>query len=273
MEDKRIKQILEESFLQEYLRDKGITDIRWNGTDLRLQHNEKGYFRAENQPSINQVKRITKQISDIQKREFTNSNPILDTEVGYLRVNAMHEAASPDGMSLAIRVSRPKIAVRSINELTATKNADIEQLLKVLVQAGSNIIISGRTGTGKTELQKYLVGFIGDDVPIVLAEDTRDSHIKKLYPKKDIMSWQTLLSDDRDKKIAMQDLNKAGLRNNPDWFIISETRGEEASNMLYSAKTDHSIITTVHAKVAMNIPSRLITMIRQASAYQSMDEL
>src|SRR5690625_4894390 len=127
MEDKRIKQILEQSFLKEYLSDQGITDIRWNGTDLRLQHNEKGYFRAKNQPSIAQVKRITKQISDIQKKEFTNSNPILDTEIGYLRVNAMHEAASPDGMSLAIRVSRPRIAVRSIDELTTAKNTDIEQ--------------------------------------------------------------------------------------------------------------------------------------------------
>lgn len=271
--EQEVLQILEDSFLGEILKDEGITDIRFDGTKLTLQHNQKGYIRADFTPSREEIKRLVRRIADTQNKEFTHSQPILETEIGYLRVCAVHEAASPDGISLAIRVSRPRLALSSIKEMTSKKNEDIEKLLKVLVQAGNNIVISGKTGAGKTELQKLLVGYIPDDQPIVLIEDTRDSHIKALYPEKDIMSWQTLLSEDRDKKITIQDLVKTSLRTNPIWTIVSETRGAEAADMLDSAKTDHSIITTIHAKGAMNIPSRFIPIIRQSPSYSDMSEM
>src|SRR5690606_4660651 len=137
-------------------------------------------------------------------------------------------------------------------------------------KAESNIIIAGRTGSGKTETQKMLVGSIENDKVIALIEDTRDSHIKTLYPDKFIYSWQTLLSEEREKKITMSELVKASLRSNPDWIIISETRGAEAADILDSVKTDHAIITTIHAKGAMNIPARLVPMVRQAPAYSIM---
>src|SRR5690625_5019359 len=67
----------------------------------------------------------------------------------------------------------------------------------------------------------------------------------------------------RENPITYRDLIKAGLRNNPDWLIVAETRGSEAYDMLESALTDHAIITTIHAKGATGIPSRLIFMIGQ----------
>lgn len=285
----RINEIINNSFLKELLEDESITDIRYNGTDLWVQYNDRPYMKSSIQPSLDEVRRVVKQIAMEQKKDITNSDPILDTDFEYLRVNAVHDSVSPDGMTLAIRVSRPKLAVRNIEDLIpkithsvddTIQNIDkerinknpIESLLKVLILSGNNILISGMTGTGKTELQKLLVGFIPNSQSINLIEDTRDSHIKALYPEKDIMSWQTLTSDDREKKITMQDLVRASLRNNPDWVIVAETRGAEASDMLDSAKTDHFIITTVHAKDAMRIPSRLIPMIKQSPAYQSIDE-
>lgn len=285
----RINEIINNSFLKELLEDESITDIRYNGTDLWVQYNDRPYMKSSIQPSLDEVRRVVKQIAMEQKKDITNSDPILDTDFEYLRVNAVHDSVSPDGMTLAIRVSRPKLAVRNIEDLIpkithsvddTIQNIDkerinknpIESLLKVLILSGNNILISGMTGTGKTELQKLLVGFIPNSQSINLIEDTRDSHIKALYPEKDIMSWQTLTSDDREKKITMQDLVRASLRNNPDWVIVAETRGAEASDMLDSAKTDHFIITTVHAKDAMRIPSRLIPMIKQSLAYQSIDE-
>lgn len=290
-QNERVEAIINQSFLGKYLKDDGITDIRFNGTTLWLQHNQKPYQMAKEQPTLEDVKRLTKQISDAQRKNITNSDPILDTEIGFLRVNAVHEAVSPDGMTFAIRVSRPNLAIHHIEDMLPTIQSDeineevedalfmerfnnpVESLLKVLMQAGSNLMISGITGTGKTELQKLLIGFIPDNKKINLLEDTRDSHIKTLYPDKDIMSWQTLMSEDRQKKITMQDLIRASLRNNPDWVIVAETRGEESADMLDGAKTGHSVITTVHAKEAMLIPSRFIPMIKQSPAYQTIDEV
>lgn len=267
IQEKRIQEIFENSFLGPYLKDDGYTDMSFNGTAFRVQHNEKGRFEPEEQPTLEEVKVLCKQISDLQKGKFTNSDPVLDTEIGYIRLNAMHEAISPDGMTFAVRVSRPRLSAGSIADLTAGSSIEVEELLKVLILAESNIVISGRTGSGKTEFQKLLVGFIPDDSKITLIEDTRDSHIKAIYPKKDINSWKTMPG-----KFEMADGVKAALRNNPDWTIIAETRGEVSADVLDSAKTDHAIITTLHAKGAMNIPSRLIPMIRQSKAYAIIDD-
>lgn len=266
-QEKRIHDILMNSFIGEYLNEEGITDISFNGSSLRLQHNEKGRFIAKKQPTIEEVKQLIKLIADVQKKEFTNSEPVLDTEIGFLRINAMHEAISPDGMTFAIRVSHPRLAVSSITNLTIGKRVEVQKLLEVLMLSESNIIISGRTGTGKTELQKTMVGFIPDNSKITLIEDTRDSHLKTLYPEKDINSWKTI-----EGKFSMSDGVKAALRNNPDWIIVSETRDKAAADVLDSAKTDHAIITTLHASGAMDIPSRLIPLIRQSSSYGVMTD-
>ncbi|MFD1705223.1 ATPase, T2SS/T4P/T4SS family [Siminovitchia sediminis] len=288
MNNKRIQEIIDHSFLKVMLQDDAITDIRFNGTHLWVQYNDKPYQMASIQPKEEEVRRLVKSMAMEQKKDITDSEPILDTDFEYLRINAVHESVSPDGTTLAVRVSRPRLAVRNIQEMlpkisyekstpivvdkTEINKNPVASLLKVLVLAGSNIMISGITGTGKTELQKLLVGLIPNNQKINLLEDTRDSHIKALYPDKDIMSWQTLTSEDREKKVTMQDLVKASLRNNPDWIIVAETRGAESSDMLDGAKTGHSIVTTVHAKNAMRIPSRFIPMIKQSPAYQTIDE-
>lgn len=258
--EKEIEELLRNSFLKPYLEDEHVTDIGFNGKELWIQSNKKGRYKPKKQPAHNEVYRLGKKIADIQGKQFTPNDPILDTDLSYLRVNFMHQEISPSGCTFAIRVSKPKLVT---TDLSSFANEDVADLLKALIKADTNMIISGRTGSGKTELQKLLVGFIDDHKKITLMEDTMDSHIKELYPQKDINSWRTLTDDSRDKKITFHDLNKAGLRNNPDWMIIAETRGSEAYSMLESALTDHAIITTIHAKGAGAIPSRLLSMIGQ----------
>lgn len=258
--EKEIEELLRNSFLKPYLEDEHVTDIGFNGKELWIQSNKKGRYKPKKQPTHNEVYRLGKKIADIQGKQFTPNDPILDTDLSYLRVNFMHQDISPSGCTFAIRVSKPKLVT---TDLSSFANEDVADLLKALIKADTNMIISGRTGSGKTELQKLLVGFIDDHKKITLMEDTMDSHIKELYPQKDINSWRTLTDDSRDKKITFHDLNKAGLRNNPDWMIIAETRGSEAYSMLESALTDHAIITTIHAKGAGAIPSRLLSMIGQ----------
>lgn len=267
LQEKRINEILDKSFLGPLLKIESITDIKFNGTHLRIQDNEKGRYLAPDQPSEEMVKTLIKQIADVQKSTFTYIEPQLDTEIGILRISATHRRISPDGTTLAVRISRPRLAIESIGNIISGDYKDIEQLFKVLMLAENNLIIAGRTGSGKTEFQKLLVGYTADDSNIVLIEDTRDSHIKALYPERDISSWKTVPG-----LFEMSDGVQAGLRNNPDWMIIAETRGKVSADVLDSAKTDHALITTLHSKGAMNIPSRLIPMIRQSPAYAIIDD-
>lgn len=115
--------------------------------------------------------------------------------------------------------------------------------------------------THNTEFQKALIGYIPDSKKISLMEDTLDSHIKAIYPHKDINSWATAGEKGSKNYIGFPELIKSGLRNNPDWLMISEVRGAEAQDLLSAALTGHHIMTTIHATGADNIPSRLSNMV------------
>ncbi|WP_047980654.1 CpaF/VirB11 family protein [Ornithinibacillus contaminans] len=256
----KITQFIEDSFLRSFLYNENITDISYNGTEMWIKDNMIGSYKPEFQPTYDEVYRLGKKIADIQGKEFTNSTPILDTELNYLRVNFSHTAISPSGCTFGIRVSKPILAMKSVSDAS---NEDFEKLIDTLIIAGSNVTISGKTGSGKTELQKLLTSFIPDNKKIILIEDTMDSHIKELYPSKDIMSWRTLNDDTRENKIEYKDLIKAALRNNPDWIFVTETRDSEAYAVVESALTDHNIITTIHTNKASAIISRYLSMIRQ----------
>lgn len=258
--EEAVKQIVEESFLKEYLESDTITDISYNGTELFVQDNVTGRYKTKKQPTYEEVETLGKKIADKTNHQWTQADPVLDTEFHYYRVNFVHDAASPYGCTFALRVSKPRQAIASLKDLA---DEDVEGLLKILVQAELGIIVSGRTGSGKTELQKSLVGYINDMKKITLIEDTMDSHLKKLYPTKDINSFRVLLGEQRQQELTYQDLIKASLRNNPDYIIVAETRGSEAYDMLQASMTDHAIITTIHATGAEAIPSRLLSMIAQ----------
>ncbi|MEK5504084.1 CpaF/VirB11 family protein [Bacillus sp. FSL M8-0168] len=253
--------IVRNSFLNQYLKDTNITDVSFNGTDLLVQHNEKGRFKPEQQPTATEVQQLATSLADKANKAFNTNKPILDLAFGEVRLNFIGTAASPYGIAMAARTSRPCLAMDDLSDLADEKVAN---LLELLVKSELGIVICGRTGTGKTELLKSLVGKIDDFKTITLIEDTMDSHLKVLYPQKSILSLRVLVDKDRSEstKVTYQDLVESGLRNNPDYLFISEIRTGDASvHFLEAALTDHAVITTLHASSAFEIPSRMKNLI------------
>jgi Flp pilus assembly CpaF family ATPase len=52
-------------------------------------------------------------------------------------------------------------------------------------------------------------------------------------------------------------LIKNALRNNPDYIVVAEARGEEMMDALLSAMSGHPIIMTIHAKDVVSLPERM----------------
>lgn len=257
--------ILDTPFILDLVRNVDITDISYDGTTLRYEHRKTGRAKAEIQPTPEEVSTFLKKVSNVKNKNFSDSEVKMNVTLGYLRINAIHERHSTKHHTFAFRVSRPGKVVDSIEEMVHSDNdiskRNITDLLNVLMKANTRIIISGDTGTGKTESQKLLVGFLEDDTQITLVEDTPDSHIKELYPHMDIRSWVT------NENFTTSDAVEEGMRNNPDLFIIAEVRGREAASALDAAKTGHGIVTTVHSNGALDTPSRLMPLIRSNPAY------
>lgn len=249
----------ENEILKKLLNNPNITDISFNGKDIFVQDNQKGRYKINGDFSIHNIENYIKQLTYQNNQQFNDEQPILDTEFPNLRINAVHKTIAPYGMTASFRSSVPSLKINKYDKSIAPRSAFA--LLESCVKANCNIIISGKTGSGKTEMQKYLVGFIPDNEKIVLIEDTLDTHLKELYPSKDILSWR--INKKIETPILFDDLIKAGLRNNPDWIIISETRGSEAYSMLKSSLSGHHIITTIHSNNAKSNVERVIHMCKE----------
>lgn len=254
-----MKKNFENDILKKLLEDNEITDISFNGKDIFIQDNVNGRYKLEDEIDVESIANYIKQLTYENNEQFNDENPILDTEFPNLRVNAVHQSISPFNLTLGLRASKPTIRISHYDGSVAPKI--VFNLLETCIKSKCNILISGKTGSGKTEMQKYLVNFINDVDKIVLIEDTMDSHLKELYPNKDILSWKT--NNRISEPINFDDLIKTALRNNPDWIIVSETRGSEAYSMLKSCLSGHHIITTLHSMDAKSNVERLIHMCKE----------
>lgn len=246
-----------------------ITDIQTRGNEIWVTDIYKGLHRVELNEYSDMAKeelntlidKIPHQIAMQMDSSFNEGSPMLDGEWIYknkarLRFNAIHYAFTSDKKNaIALRVT--PLGLR-VNEETIFKdNYATEEsinLLAALIASGCNVFIMGLTGAGKTELLRYISRFIKNTEAIITMEDTLEADLKGLYPEKDVLA---LKSSDR---ISYSDLLRSCLRQNPDWIIVSETRGQEIVDLLESVSTGHKIITTVHGDSAMNLPNRIIDM-------------
>lgn len=144
-----------------------ITDVSFDGNNVYVQDNEYGRYRLndpEKDPRIKQgmppikveredVIKLGKQVANRMGRAWNASDPIMDVEIGHLRSNFMYKVVAPYGVTMAIRVSRATLALRNVADMADQQVAD---LLETFMICGLNLLISGPTGTGKTEMQQRL---------------------------------------------------------------------------------------------------------------------
>ncbi|MEY8742814.1 ATPase, T2SS/T4P/T4SS family [Bacillales bacterium AN1005] len=256
--DELVEYIVQETvgtgIIEDIIRDEKVTDIGFNGTDLIIETNDqKKKYTGSQKITEDYIIRIIQKFANANGKDFTPKNPILDGKFGNIRINAVHGQNSTAGTTMSLRVVRPRLALRKDN-FNDFAPGFIYGFFEKFIKLRTNIVISGETGTGKTEFQKLLASFMEFVHKIVLIEDTAETFLKEMFPEKDILSWLT------SADVSITDLIIAALRNNPRWILISETRGKEAFEMIQAVLSGHHIVTSLHAINARAIPKRLINM-------------
>lgn len=247
-----------------------ITDIGYNGRFLTVETNsekytyglKKGEQRIDNQYIMKLVQRFALR-EGADGKNFSKGSPIFNGFSNNIRISATYPSIAPGGITMSLRISRPKLALTNKNWNNFAEKA-VYYLLMMFVRAHANILISGETGTGKTELQKLLIGAIPFEDKIIMIEDVAETHLAELYPDKDIYSWITTDGGDvqssNQKGVTISDHIKNALRNNPKWLMISETRGPEAYEMFQAVLSGHNLITTLHSISNQAVPRRFVGM-------------
>ena len=248
--------------LNEFLMDDNVTDISYsNNGQVFLKTLTKGVYKVE-RPEINNalMEKLAFQCSNVMGKTFNMAHPFLDAESTELRLNFVHESIATNGIAVLIRKTPAKIRLN--RDKLLREDYVTEDLLNFLidcVHARCNIIVSGETGSGKTELVKYLASNTREDEKIISIEDTLELHLDRIYPHRDIVAMKT-------NNIAFYtDVLVTCMRQNPIWILLAEVRSAEAVLAIRnSISSGHHIMSTIHADKAASIPMRMYSLLESS---------
>lgn len=245
--------------LQKYLDDDDITDISYsNGGQLWLKSLSKGVYRADQQDVNNAlIEKIAFQCSNVMGKTFNMAHPFLDSESAELRMNFVHDSIARNGIAVVFRKTPAKIRLEKnklLNEKYVTLS--IHDFLINCVRGHCNIIVCGETGSGKTELVKYLASHTAENEKLITIEDTLELHLDRIFPQRDIVAMKT------NNIASYSDVLVTCMRQNPKWILLSEVRSAEAVTAVRnSISSGHNILSTIHADKSESIPHRMYSLL------------
>ena len=245
--------------LQTLLDNDDVTDISYsNNGQVWLKTLSKGVFRIENTGIDNALmEKIAFQCSNAMGKSFNMANPFLDAESAELRMNFVHDSIAKNGIAVLIRKTPAKIRLKKEKIIEEDYiRLDIHDFLLKCVEGHCNILVSGETGSGKTEFVKYLAAHTKENEKVITIEDTLELHLDRIFPTRDIVSMKT------NNIASYSDVLVTCMRQNPRWILLSEVRSAEAVMAVRnSISSGHNILSTIHADKAEAIPSRLYSLL------------
>ena len=241
--------------------DPFIEDISCDGYNIPVYvlHSKLGNLRTNIIFSREDLDRFVIKLAQKTGRHISYAEPLLDATLpDGSRVNATYSSdVTTRGPTFTIR--KFKREVLSIVDLIKmnTLNIKIAAYLWWAVENRANILIAGGTSTGKTTLLNAISTFIPPGAKVISIEDTREI---VLYHDNWIpaTSRRGILIGGREYgEITLFDLLKESFRQNPDYVIVGEVRGEEAYVMFQGMASGHAAFSTIHADTFNSLIKRL----------------
>ena len=180
--------------VEKYLVNDDVTDLSYsNGGQLWVKTLSKGIYREED-PAVNNafMEKLAFQCSNVMGKTFNMAHPFLDAESAELRLNFVHDSIARNGVALLVRKTPAKIRLKK-DEIIKDDyiSLDIHDFLIKCVEGHCNILVSGETGSGKTEFVKYLAAQTKENEKLITIEDTLELHLDRIFPQRDIVAMKT----------------------------------------------------------------------------------
>ena len=209
------------------------------------------------------LRKIIDKIVSRVGRRIDESSPMVDARLADgSRVNAIIPPLAIDGACMSIRkFSRDPLQLQNLVDKKSL-TPEIGELLRGVVQARLNTLVSGGTGTGKTTILNILSGFIPSNERIVTIEDAAELQLRQEH----VVRLETRPTNIEGKgEVSQRELVKNALRMRPDRIILGEVRGAETLDMLQAMNTGHDgSLTTIHANSCRDALTRVETLVAMA---------
>ena len=204
--------------------------------------------------------KIIDKIATAVGRRIDESSPMVDARLkDGSRVNAIIPPLALDGPSLTIRkFSKDPLQVDDLIRFGSINRA-VAYVMRGVVAARLNVIISGGTGSGKTTMLNVFSSFIPSTERIVTVEDSAELQMQQEH----VVRLETRPPNIEGRgEVTMRDLVKNCLRMRPDRIVVGECRSGEAVDMMQAMSTGHDgSLTTVHANNPRDCVARMETLV------------
>jgi pilus assembly protein CpaF len=241
--------------LDRHLADPAVTDLLVNG-DGRVWIERSGALQDTGERLRRaEVELLVERAVMPLGRRVDRASPIVDARLADgSRLHAIVPPVAVDGPVLSVR----RFSVTPL-PLQAWCAPAVAALLRALVGAGWNLLVSGGTGAGKTTLLNSLAGAIGPGARVVTVEDAAElrldtGHVVRLEGRP--------ANAEGAGEVSLRDLVRAALRQRPDRLVVGEVRGGEALDLLQALNTGHAGgMATIHANSPVDALRRLETLV------------
>ena len=258
-----IRQVIDEAIglgvLEPLLADPTVTEIMVNGVDEVYVERDGRLTRSEiaftDEAQLYQtIDRIVSQVN----RRVDESSPMVDARLPTgERVNVIIPPLALKGPTLTIR-RFPRLF--TLDQLAGMGSVDKETvaLLRAMVKAKLNVVISGGTGAGKTTMLNALSAAVPASERIITVEDNAELRLQQPH----VVTLEARPSNVEGRgEVTIRDLVRNSLRMRPDRIIVGEVRGGETLDMLQALNTGHEgSLVTVHANSCDDAIHRLETL-------------
>ncbi len=172
-----------------------------------------------------------------------NTGPTAGNQTVVLRISTIPSQGHEE---LVMRVQKSSNENLSINKLQMTEEMR-ERLRNVTQQKSGLIVLNGPAGSGKTTtIYSVINSLASPEKKILTAEDPVETRLPYVN--------HTQVTS----KTSFASLSRAFMRQDADIIFLGEIRDEEsAQTALQLAQTGHLVLTTLHARDAVGVVSRL----------------
>lgn len=243
--------------LEPFTRDPWLEDITCRGVGyVYVVHKIFGpletniEFRTEEELDLFVIK-----LSERIGKPVSHARPIVDATLpDGSRINIVYgHDVSLHGSNFTIRkFSKIPVSITQILNWN-TMDSRMAAYLWILLNSSMSGFICGETASGKTTTLNAIAAFIPPTNKVISIEDTAEVQLP--HP-----NWVRELTRDtgnKESSVSMFDLLRAALRQRPNYIIVGEIRGVEASIAFQAMQTGHPVLSTFHAASVERVVQRL----------------
>ncbi len=265
-------EMAEFSFLTKYIFGTGIEEIDINSwKDIEVQYSDGKCRKLEEhfespEHAINVVRRML----HVSGMVLDNASPAV---LGHLSKNiriAVLKTPLVDedvGIAASIRIVNPQSMKKEDFVENGAATAEMLDFLAACLRYGISVCVAGATSSGKTTLAGWLLTTIPDNKRIFTIENgSRELALvreKNGKVSNSVIHTLTRYSENEKQNIDQDMLLDMALRFNPEIICVGEMRSAEAYTAQESARTGHTVLTTIHSNSCESTYSRMRTLCKR----------